>query len=135
MNNKKSRQQTKKLANLFRTLGQPARLRILLAIGEGEACVCHLEALLGYRQAYISQHLMELRKVGIMDARRDGRFIFYRLSDRQLLDLIQAAGEVSGISKSELAALNTTKPLPQCCCPNCLAEINLNIFFEEDIAS
>ena len=51
------RQQTKKLASLFRTMGQAARLRIILAIGEGEACVCHLEAILGYRQAYISQQL------------------------------------------------------------------------------
>jgi ArsR family transcriptional regulator, arsenate/arsenite/antimonite-responsive transcriptional repressor len=53
------------IAKLFQTVGQPARLQILLALGGGEACVCHLEATLHWRQAYLSQHLMALRKVGI----------------------------------------------------------------------
>jgi ArsR family transcriptional regulator len=135
MYNKKVRRQTKKIANLLRVMGQTARLRILLAIGDGEACVCHLEAILGYRQAYISQQLMELRKVGIVDARRDGRYIFYRLRDRQLLDLIQMAGGISGVSQEEMAALTVKDPLPRCCCPNCLAEINPQVIFEEEIAS
>jgi ArsR family transcriptional regulator len=135
MYNKKKRQQTKKIANLLRVLGQTARLRILIAIGEGEACVCHLEAILGYRQAYISQQLMALREGGIVDARRDGRFIFYRLMDRQLLDLIHMAGEASGISQVELEALTVTKPLSQCCCPNCESEMTTLIVNEDQITS
>ena len=51
-----------KAAQLLHLLGQAERLSILLAIGNGEACVCHLEAALGLRQAYISQHLMTLRQ-------------------------------------------------------------------------
>jgi hypothetical protein len=42
-------------SDLPRTLSQQTQLSILMAIGEGEACVCHLDALLGLRQAYISQ--------------------------------------------------------------------------------
>lgn len=53
------------IAHLLQTIGQTARLQILLAIGEGEACVCHLEAALGWRQAYLSQHLMALREAGM----------------------------------------------------------------------
>jgi DNA-binding transcriptional ArsR family regulator len=52
------------LVQMFRSLGQMARLRILLAIGTGEACVCHLEARMGLRQA------------GIVTDRREGRDIF-----------------------------------------------------------
>jgi ArsR family transcriptional regulator len=133
MYNKKMRHQTKTLANLFRTLGQPARLRIILAIGEGEACVCHLEALLGYRQAYISQHLMELRKVGILDARRDGRFIFYRLRDTTILGVIREAGTFIGLSDAEIDALIQQKGPSQCCCPKCIAETSTTVTTEIQI--
>jgi ArsR family transcriptional regulator len=66
-----------KISLLLHTLGQPVRIRILLAISDDEACVCHLETMLGLRQAYISQHLMAMRNAGILTTRRDGRFIFY----------------------------------------------------------
>ena len=135
MNNKRTRQQIKKLASLFRVLGQTARLRILLAIGESEACVCHLEVILGYRQAYISQHMMELRKLGFVDARRDGRFIFYRLSDHRTLDLINMAADLTGLAQKDLSALSPSQPLPGCCCPNCVAEIQPISIFEEETKS
>jgi len=125
MYNKKMRQQTKKLANLFRTMGQAARFRIILAIGEGEACVCHLEAALGYRQAYISQHLMALREAGILQTRRDGRFIFYRLRDVQVLALIRLAGEIAG-EKIQFPG-QTNDSLASCVCPRCDAEVTAGI--------
>ncbi|MBN1667371.1 MAG: helix-turn-helix transcriptional regulator [Anaerolineales bacterium] len=113
----------KRISRVLGNISQPARIRILLSIGESEACVCHLEAMLGYRQAYISQQLMELRKAKLVDARRDGRFIFYRLSNRQLLDLIQMAGELSGVSPEELATLTAKNLLHPCCCPDCVAKL------------
>jgi ArsR family transcriptional regulator len=101
------------LARLLQTIGQPARLQILLAIGEGETCVCHLEAAFGWRQAYLSQHLMALRKAGILLARREGRFIHYRLNDPRLLGAVSQMAEVQGITLPELS------PSPDCDCPNC----------------
>jgi DNA-binding transcriptional ArsR family regulator len=101
---------------LFQTIGPSARLQILLAIGEGEACVCHLEATFGWRQAYLSQHLMALRKVGILITSREGRNIHYRLSDPRLLGLIRQAAELRGVVLPELA------PSPNCSCPNCSKE-------------
>jgi len=133
ISSKKTRQHTKRIANLFRTLGQPSRLRILLAIGEGEACVCHLEALLGYRQAYISQQLMELRKAGIVDARRDGRFIFYRLRDTALLQLIQEAGTFAGVPDAQLDILAQAETAIQCSCPHCTGEPISTLIAEEQI--
>ena len=101
------------LARLLQVIGQPARLQILLAIGEGETCVCHLEAMLGLRQAALSQHLMALREAGIVSDRRQGRYIHYRLCNPSLLALIRQAAEMQHVTLPELA------PSPQCCCPDC----------------
>ena len=104
---------TDKLANLFQTIGQPARLQILLAIGESEPCVCHLEATFGWRQAYLSQHLMALRKSGLLLERREGRYIFYRLNAPRLLDMLRQMAELWGVSLPE------TPLATDCDCPNC----------------
>jgi ArsR family transcriptional regulator len=110
-----------KISDLFRVLGQPSRLEILLAIGTGEACVCHLEAATGWRQAYISQHLMALRSEGLVTSRRDGRNIYYRIKNAGVLDLIRKAAGVTDISDVEAAQGRLTEPLPNCTCPNCSA--------------
>lgn len=91
------------LAKIFSLLGQPARLQILLAIGQGDICVCHLEAALGYRQAYISQQLMALREAGLVIAYREGRFIYYHLADERILHLIRAAAEIAGLPLPQVA--------------------------------
>jgi DNA-binding transcriptional ArsR family regulator len=101
------------ITNLLQIIGQPARLQILLAIGEGEACVCHLEAMLGLRQAHLSQHLMALREAGVVSDRREGRYIHYRLRNPALLALIRQAADLEHVTLPELA------PSPDCCCPNC----------------
>ncbi len=108
---------------LLRAIDQPARLRILLGIGHVEACVCHLEALLDLRQAYISQHLMALRKAGILATRREGRYIYYRLRDQRLLELIEMASAITGVGEEELQTLTSTDPLPHCECLGCVAEV------------
>jgi DNA-binding transcriptional ArsR family regulator len=114
--------QTKKVSRLFRMLGQPARLRILIAIGRGEACVCHLEAALGYRQAYISQHLMTLRQMNLVSARREGRNIYYRLTDLAILDLLQEAGQLVGLAGEALHIVETGAKVSGCPCPHCEPE-------------
>jgi ArsR family transcriptional regulator len=104
------------IASFLQTIGQLARLQILLAIGEGETCVCHLESTFGWRQAYLSQHLMALRKAGILLARRGGRYIHYRLANPALLNLIHLAAELQDVTLPDLA------PSPECNCPNCRCE-------------
>jgi len=110
------------LATLFQALGQPTRLKILLAIGRGEACVCHLESVLKVRQATISQHLMTLREVGLVDSRRDGRNIFYRLADPALLDLLEDAADLAGLAPADLPVGPAEGVhLAACICPTCEA--------------
>ncbi len=116
---KKKQNPLQPIASLLETISPLARLQILLAIGTGEACVCHLETALGLRQAYISQHLMALRKADILLDRREGRYIFYRLKDTALLDLITASATLSGISAKAVSVLINNCVNPSCECPHC----------------
>jgi DNA-binding transcriptional ArsR family regulator len=123
------------LSRIFRAIGTPARFQILIAIGKSEACVCHLEALLDMRQAYISQQLMEMRDADLVDTRRDGRYIFYRLTEPQLVDKLMDIGKLFGVSTEEMESLLNNDPLPQCCCPDCLAQLNPSLISQEDITT
>ena len=103
-----------KIAEIFHVLGQPARVQILLTIGSGEACVCHLEAYLGLRQALISQHLMVLRDVGLVTTTRDGRNIYYRLAQPGLLELVRQAARMAGLALVEPQEAKSSCPCPHC---------------------
>ena len=111
---------SEQVAEPLQAIASPQRIALLLAIGRGEACVCHLEAALGWRQAYISQHLMALRKADLLLDRREGRYVFYRLKDISLLDLIAASARLSGISAETISALTNTQVNPACECPQCV---------------
>lgn len=72
-------QATASLHHLFRALADPTRLRILNLIGDREICVCYFVEILQMSQPKISRHLAYLRKAGIASARREGKWIHYRL--------------------------------------------------------
>lgn len=108
-----------RIANLFRNISQPERIRILFAIGGGEACVCHLEASLGLRQAYISQHLMALREARILKSSREGRYVYYRLAHPELLDVIREAGRMIGVTEAQLERSAADNNGTACPCPKC----------------
>ncbi len=110
---------SEQIAPSIGTIASPQRIAILLAIGQGEACVCHLESALGWRQAYISQHLMALRKADILEDRREGRYVFYRLKNTCYLDIVLASAEVCGLSKETVFELINTQKYPLCECPHC----------------
>ena len=70
------------LAQVFRALGDPVRLRLVSLIGAhqgGEACVCDLTAAFSLTQPTISHHLKVLRQAGIIDSERRGTWVYYRL--------------------------------------------------------
>ncbi len=120
MKNPSIPQISEQIAVLLNAIASPQRIAILLAIGTGEACVCHLETALGWRQAYISQHLMALRKANILQDRREGRYVFYRLKDASLLDLITVSARLSGLSTESISALINTQVNASCECPQCV---------------
>jgi ArsR family transcriptional regulator len=108
------------LADFLKVMGSPIRIQILFSIGDGQACVCHLEAVLKKRQAYISQHLMVLRDAGILKTRREGKFIYYRLSDPSILEWLETTSELLEPSQSVLAEYLTVSDPIDCQCPLCL---------------
>jgi len=69
-----------RLEELFKALADKTRLRILALLGEHEVCVCHIHDALGVPQPTASRHLAYLRRVGLVDARRDGVWMHYRVS-------------------------------------------------------
>ena len=107
-----------KVSNLLQVISPEPRLEILSAIGGGEACVCHLEAALGYRQAYISQQLMALREAGLLGTRRDGKYIFYRLEKPEILEMVELAARLACLDMSVVAAKASISRTP-CECPKC----------------
>ncbi|XKG27467.1 metalloregulator ArsR/SmtB family transcription factor [Phycicoccus jejuensis] len=79
------------VTQVFKLLGDPTRARLLYALLEaGELCVCDLAASTGTAESTVSQALRMLRASGVVTGRREGRNVFYRLSDghvRMLLDV------------------------------------------------
>ena len=102
------------LAGLFKTLMHPARLEILDILRDGEHCVCHLEAALGYRQAYISQQLSVLREAELIQDRRDGWNIYYRIAQPKVFDVLDAAQVMTGARRPR-----RQQKVPRCSCPQC----------------
>jgi DNA-binding transcriptional ArsR family regulator len=103
-------------AALFRALAHPTRISILAILGEGEQCVCHLEAILGLRQSYISQHLMVLRDAGLVVDRRKGWNIFYRPAPRSIAKLSHVFKIISGALPPKTLR---TSARDSCPCPKC----------------
>ena len=69
-------------ARLFGALSDPTRLRLLLALRGGELCACQLIGLVGLAPSTVSKHLALLRAAGLVAARKDGRWVHYRLAGR-----------------------------------------------------
>lgn len=109
------------LAEVFRILGQPVRLLIVLILAQDRACVCHIEAVTGIRQAVISQHLIVLRKAGLVGTQREGRHIYYRLVQLDWYDVVCQAARVAGFEHEKLKSLSA-RPAAGCSCPLCHPE-------------
>lgn len=79
--------QANDLASLFKTLGDPTRLRIVSALAKSEFCVCDLAELLGLSQSATSHQLRVLRSNKLVKYRRDGKMAYYSLDDDHVLGL------------------------------------------------
>jgi ArsR family transcriptional regulator len=105
-------------AKLFKALMHPARLEILDILRDGEHCVCHIEAALGYRQAYISQQLSVLREAGLVQDRRDGWNVHYRVTQPQVFALLDVAIAMTGGQPNKRKVAHSAE-LDNCPCPRC----------------
>src|SRR5918995_2157172 len=69
------------LTTVYSALADPTRLRILSLLGDGEICVCHIHASLDVPQPTASRHLAYLKKSGLVEARRDGIWMHYKMAE------------------------------------------------------
>lgn len=115
------------MTTVMKALAHPVRLQILQILRKEEACVCHLEAILGQRQAYISQQLMRLREAGLVVDRREGLNVFYSLADERLARLLDTAHEIVELMAEHSGESLGFPSLDQadagsCLCPICQAQ-------------
>jgi ArsR family transcriptional regulator len=112
------------LESLFRALADRTRLRLLHLMAEQEICVCYFVTVIDVPQPKISRHLAYLRRAGIVAARREGKWMHYRLA-------VPADPHAAAILKATLEALQQDKELRAdlqrfnrlCCGPNSLVQL------------
>ncbi|HVY77366.1 MAG TPA: metalloregulator ArsR/SmtB family transcription factor [Solirubrobacterales bacterium] len=92
-------------AEFFRLLGHPARVRILELLRDGELSVGKLQAELGIDSSGASQHLAAMRRQGLLESRREGTSVFYRVRDPRVFQLLETARQLIGSYLEETQAL------------------------------
>lgn len=92
-------------ADFFRVLGHPARVRILELLRDGERSVGALQAELEIDSSGTSQHLGALRRQGLVEARRDGTSVYYRVKDPRTFQLLEVARQILTTHLEEAQAL------------------------------
>jgi DNA-binding transcriptional ArsR family regulator len=81
---------SRKAADLLKSLSHPQRLLVLCALGGDERSVAELRELLGIDQVPMSQQLMRLRADGLVEARREGTTVFYRITRPEVVMVVEA---------------------------------------------
>ena len=104
------------LLRITKAHSHPVRFKIAEILSEQEACVCHLEHALGQRQAYASQQLAVLKNAGILRERRQGTFIFYRLSGSAIINVLNSLQLAAGTNGNDIQSIQRPDNCP---CPTC----------------
>jgi ArsR family transcriptional regulator len=104
-------------ARALRAMAHPGRLAILETLRGGPACVCHLTAVLGRPQAYISQQVAILKRAGLIGSRKDGLYVYYELADFGVLAVIDVIRRAQGTRPPTRQA--TFPRIEGCGCPRC----------------
>jgi ArsR family transcriptional regulator len=104
------------LSRFFQALGDTTRLRLLNLMGEQEVCVCYFVEILGAPQPKISRHLAYLRNAGIVSARREGKWMHYRIVMPPHIGAAQILRHTINSLKEDEAMLADRARLARACC-------------------
>jgi DNA-binding transcriptional ArsR family regulator len=77
-----------RLARTYKIMGDPTRLKIVIALRGGEMCVCDIAAALGLSESAVSHQLRRLRDLFLVRPRREGQVLYYALDDDHVLELV-----------------------------------------------
>lgn len=81
---------------VFQALNNKDRLKLLAALRDGEKCACELQVVLTAPQSTVSTHLTKLRESGLIQRRRKGKWSYFRLADKTVLDILNLAATLPG---------------------------------------
>ena len=103
------------LQQVFKALSEMTRLRIMALLVNGELCVCDLTEVLGLPQSTVSRHMSQLRLVGLVQDRRDGKWVHYRLTDgfspviSKVIEIIRSMSELEPYKRDKAHLLEHLK--------------------------
>ena len=104
------------VVTLFQALADRTRLRLLHLMAQGEICVCYFVEVLGESQTKISRHLAYLRRAGVVAARRDGKWMHYRIvrpTDAQQARVLDCALDAAAVDRQ---MIRDQVALQRACC-------------------
>jgi ArsR family transcriptional regulator, arsenate/arsenite/antimonite-responsive transcriptional repressor len=104
------------IARFFQALGDKTRLRLLNLMGDQEICVCYFVEILDQPQPKISRHLAYLRRAGIVAARRDGKWMHYRIVTPPTNGAARVLSEILAWFQNDPAMLADRGRLSKACC-------------------
>jgi ArsR family transcriptional regulator len=104
------------IERFFQALGDNTRLRLLNLMGDQEICVCYFVEILGQPQPKISRHLAYLRSAGIVEARREGKWMHYRMVMPTNGGAAKVLREILDWLKDEKAMRSDRTKLTKVCC-------------------
>ena len=87
-NSSLSERELDRLALTYRVMGDPTRLKIVLALSGGEMCVCDMAAYIGLSESAISHQLRRLKDLALIKNRREGQILYYSLDDEHVSSLL-----------------------------------------------
>lgn len=94
-----------KLLKVMKALADENRLRIMHLIHQKELCVCEMESILGMTQSNVSRHLIKLKDAELIEAEKQGQFVFYRVNPESL----QEISFLTGLLEQEVVKLKKSK--------------------------
>ncbi len=105
-----------RLVQIHKAIAHPIRLRLLAALRAGPLCVCQMTAVVNLAASTVSEHLSELRKAGLIAARKEGRWVEYRLSDSSahdgILETIWSALDDDSDAQADAVLLKELRRVP-----------------------
>jgi ArsR family transcriptional regulator len=105
------------LSRIFKALGDETRLRMVALLAHGELCVCHIERALELSQPNASRQLAVLKNAGLVDTRREGNWIHYRLAPQADPDAKRLLGALIAVFSKRAELQRNYERVTQCCGP------------------
>jgi ArsR family transcriptional regulator len=104
----------KTTVTLLKTIADASRLRILMLLSRKELCVCQVMGVLGLSQPLISRNLSLLERAGLVDSRREGKMMFYRVADHPGPEHQALMGALRRLLKDDKTLGNDITSLKDC---------------------